>query len=699
MKHTCRILATVLAAALSATAKTFDWPIEAPTAGARLFTAYHGETVSFNLKFGGAMTNLSPVCIYYQTNGMDKAEWFGPIPGTVFHPTNDCGAATYRFFIRSTDPDGVDYTANGTLRLLDSPGFVPNEVPFPVKALDFAKIEVLNPPWGEGPGNYAAVSNAAMNAAQNATNLVADATNGIPRITESESIPGAAANAARAVYANEAILAERASVAGAAGYAYALGDRSAPAIIEQLDAATETNEQQSAEIANRTELGDDRVYEAAGLGDFAWSSDRADIVAALGSQQPDVGYESDGWVEWYLDFYVGPTNYYGYAYVEESAKTVSFDVYGWYWDEDTYDEYYDEATVVGTRASQGAVPTGDRYARQADVTSMQSEMSSLRTLYNGETKVMRDGGAGQYGTGWGYLQHPLSGESRYWRIRVPKWTAFPGAQTNNLAATNVYGTLVVGPNRWPSSTVGVGWPVPLNPASWCPTWGVRRSLVATRGVNGSDAVSMADWDVGLSLLSTNGTDLCAVNFRVTQTSASPVSFSVSPDVSFMTPVWFPTGDIVNPSAVSNLWYIRYVDLAPQTRQWTVGGMVNEATVTVKGFIADPGQVETSSNGTVPMTFWTVVDMAFRTKGTSSYAQWGAWTVVTNALTRFTATATCASLSSLENVRVPYYRLVTTRDCNLYYDAALGETYRIVSSNGVFFSEWHCEGDWRKGDGL
>lgn len=467
----------------------------------------------------------------------------------------------------------------------------------------------------------------------------------------------------------------------------------------QLDAATQTNAQQSAEIANRTELGDDRVYEAAGLGDFAWSSDRADIVAALGSQQPNVGYESDGWVEWNLEFYVGPTNYYGYAYVEESAKTVSFDVYGWYWDEDTYDEYYDEATVVGTRASQGAVPTGDRYARQADVTSMQSEMSSLRTLYNGETKVMRDGGAGQYGTGWGYLQHPLSGESRYWRIRVPKWTAFPGAQTNNLAATNVYGTLVVGPNRWPSSTVGMGWPVPLNPASWCPTWGVRRSLVATRGVNGSDAVSMADWDVGLSLLSTNGTDLCAVNFRVTQTSASPVSFSVSPDVSFMTPVWFPTGDIVNPSAVSNLWYIRYVDLAPQTRQWTVGGMVNEATVTVKGFIADPGQVETSSNGTVPMTFWTVVDMAFRTKGTSSYAQWGAWTVVTNALTRFTATATCASLSSLENVRVPYYRLVTTRDCNLYYDAALGETYRIVSSNGVFFSEWHCEGDWRKGDGL
>ena len=154
----------VFAAALSGAAKTFDWPIDAPTAGARQFTAYHGETVRFNLRLGGAMTNLVPVCLYYQTNGMGKAEWFGPVPGTVFHPTNDCGAASYRFFILCNDPDGKDYTANGSLRLLDSPGFVPNEVPLPVQSLDFAKIEVLNPPWGEGPGNYAAVSNAAMSA-------------------------------------------------------------------------------------------------------------------------------------------------------------------------------------------------------------------------------------------------------------------------------------------------------------------------------------------------------------------------------------------------------------------------------------------------------------------------------------------------------------------------------------------------------
>ena len=164
MKHLCTILATVLAAASCASAKTFDWPIDAPTAGARQFTAYHGETVRFNLRLGGAMTNLTPAAIYYQTNGMGKAEWFGPVPGTVFYPTNDCGAAAYRFFILCNDPDGKDYTANGSLRLLDSPGFEPSAVQLPAQSLDFARIEVLNPPWGEGPGNYAAVSNAAMNA-------------------------------------------------------------------------------------------------------------------------------------------------------------------------------------------------------------------------------------------------------------------------------------------------------------------------------------------------------------------------------------------------------------------------------------------------------------------------------------------------------------------------------------------------------
>ena len=239
MKHLCTILATVFAAAFTASAKTFDWPIDSPAAKAAQFTAYHGETVRFNLRLGGAMTNLSPVAIYYQTNGMGKAEWFGPVPGTVFHPTNDCGAAAYRFFILCNDPDGKDYTANGSLRLLDSPGFEPSAVQLPVQSLDFTKIEVLNPPWGEGPGNYAAVSNAAMTAAQTATNLVAAATNGIPRVAESGANPGYAANADWAHQADNAYDADYATYAG---FAYGLrgvaGERTSDAIFTQLDAAT-----------------------------------------------------------------------------------------------------------------------------------------------------------------------------------------------------------------------------------------------------------------------------------------------------------------------------------------------------------------------------------------------------------------------------------------------------------------------------
>ena len=150
MKTHCKAIATALAGAVllsfPASAKTFDWPIDATTAGARQFTAYHGETVRFNLQLRGAMTNLTPVAIYYQTNGMGKAEWF-TAPGTVFHPTNDCGAASYRFFVLCTDPDGKDYTANGSLRMLDSPGFEPSSVQLPAQTLDFAKIAVLNPPW------------------------------------------------------------------------------------------------------------------------------------------------------------------------------------------------------------------------------------------------------------------------------------------------------------------------------------------------------------------------------------------------------------------------------------------------------------------------------------------------------------------------------------------------------------------------
>ena len=140
-------LSTALLAACSVSAKTFQWRITGNETTAGQFAAYHGETVAFDLSFSGAASNCtaSSARIFYQTNGMGGAYW--PTDGLVFAPSNDCGAAAYRFFVRATDDLGVNYTANGILRMLDSPGFVPNALPLPVATIDFARVSVSNAPW------------------------------------------------------------------------------------------------------------------------------------------------------------------------------------------------------------------------------------------------------------------------------------------------------------------------------------------------------------------------------------------------------------------------------------------------------------------------------------------------------------------------------------------------------------------------
>lgn len=115
-----------------------------------------------------ADTNGWTLSTYVQTNCVGA--WFGPIPGARFAHSNDVGAASYGVMVRAEDSSGgVNYTAFARLRMLDSPGYSPGELPLPAKVIDFADVTVLNPPWPTNdvagvPGNYAAVSNAAMNA-------------------------------------------------------------------------------------------------------------------------------------------------------------------------------------------------------------------------------------------------------------------------------------------------------------------------------------------------------------------------------------------------------------------------------------------------------------------------------------------------------------------------------------------------------
>ena len=116
------------------------------------------------------------------------------------------------------------------------------------------------------------------------TNIVDAATNGIPRITESESNPGWAANAERAEMAGEAELSTNAQYADEAECAWLLSDgddiRDATAIFSQLDAATATNAAQQAALAGKASTNDvalTPVYGGSGERFGDWVVDNSEV--------------------------------------------------------------------------------------------------------------------------------------------------------------------------------------------------------------------------------------------------------------------------------------------------------------------------------------------------------------------------------------------------------------------------------------
>ena len=171
------IVFTTLAAPL-------QWTCDWPEAKSQTFSLYQGETATFEPTFhvnGRTVTNATIEAVWYQTNGMGNAWW--KLDGATFAPSNDVGAASYRFFVEASVPGSpfpvpqTIYRANGALRMLPSPGFTPNTIELPVATLDFANIEVANAPYYDkteteakivelapAPGDYANVSNKAVNA-------------------------------------------------------------------------------------------------------------------------------------------------------------------------------------------------------------------------------------------------------------------------------------------------------------------------------------------------------------------------------------------------------------------------------------------------------------------------------------------------------------------------------------------------------
>ena len=142
----------------SSAAVPMRWTVETTRAQPATFEAYQGETLAFEaaLQSAGKPLELSGIAaLYWQTNGMGSAYWETTAAvnsnrlSAVWTPEMDVGARVYNCFI---GVPGTIYHAAFQLRLRPSPGAEPNTLPLPVPVIDFAKVRVLNPPWGSGGG-------------------------------------------------------------------------------------------------------------------------------------------------------------------------------------------------------------------------------------------------------------------------------------------------------------------------------------------------------------------------------------------------------------------------------------------------------------------------------------------------------------------------------------------------------------------
>ena len=181
MKYFCNAFAVLLAAictASPASALPLVWRADWPDAKPVETLVHRGTDIElqplWRINKEPADTNGWTFTTFCQTNAVGP--WFGPLPGACFSHTNDVGAAFYNVMVRAQTPGGaVNYTAFARLRMLDSPGFTPGELPLPVSTIDFSEVVALHAPWTLQTDfsaaiavlaqNLATVSNAAVNAA------------------------------------------------------------------------------------------------------------------------------------------------------------------------------------------------------------------------------------------------------------------------------------------------------------------------------------------------------------------------------------------------------------------------------------------------------------------------------------------------------------------------------------------------------
>ena len=158
MKHTMILLSYACCLLTASAAVPLRWTVDTTRAQPATFEAYQGETLKLEaaLQSAGKPLEMSGIAaLYWQTNGMGSAFWETTAAvnsnrlSAVWTPEMDVGARVYNCFI---GVPGSIYHAAFQLRLRPSPGAEPNTLPLPVPVIDFAKVRVLNPPWGSGGG-------------------------------------------------------------------------------------------------------------------------------------------------------------------------------------------------------------------------------------------------------------------------------------------------------------------------------------------------------------------------------------------------------------------------------------------------------------------------------------------------------------------------------------------------------------------
>lgn len=164
----CKIPLILVSAMLpflaSASIYTNAWDVDLQRNPPAVIDVWRGETLALCARTG--ITNLPASAEFlwkspgmgtswYATNAVATAS--GDVTA-VFAPSMDSGAASYAFFFRVGSGDL--YRPRGTLKMQDSPGATPNEIPIPPRVLDFAIVTVLNPPWATLTDVDAAISDA-----------------------------------------------------------------------------------------------------------------------------------------------------------------------------------------------------------------------------------------------------------------------------------------------------------------------------------------------------------------------------------------------------------------------------------------------------------------------------------------------------------------------------------------------------------